>query len=332
VRGVRSPFLPVVLPLAALVASLVRWLVQGSGNLYTALNKRFYVPDPVTEWRVSTQTPIWLGLEICAIIAATAIGLAIGAFIIKRRERRLEQQSTILRAASWVVAVIPLAVPIAAFASGPGPARGVDLLPAAVAVNVESGIEGGLALSAGSYEVVHGQGSTIVGKLSAGGEAFDAVFNGDLRGTLRGNPAALDQPMTLEISVATASVDTGIAERSKHARESYLLADKFPRLTFRLERIIAARPVSAEQIAFRAAGTVEFIGRTHTVEVTGTAKRLDAAEQAHLGTRGEVMRIAAQFSLVIAETALAPDKGDFDGDRIPVQVSLVLRHTQGVVR
>jgi hypothetical protein len=332
VRGVRSPFLPVVLPLAALVASLVRWLVQGSGNLYTALNKRFYVPDPVTEWRVSTQTPIWLGLEICAIIAVTAIGLAIGAFIIKRRERRLEQQSTILRAASWVVAVIPLAVPVAAFASGPGPARGVDLLPPAVAVNVESGIAGGLALSAGTYEVVHGQGSTVVGKLSAGGEAFDAVFNGDLRGTWRGNPAALDQPMTLEISVATASVDTGIAERSKHARESYLLADKFPRLTFRLERIIAARPVSAEQIAFRAAGTVEFIGRTHTVEVTGTAKRLDAAEQAHLGTRGEVMRIAAQFSLVIAETALAPDKGDFDGDRIPVQVSLVLRHTQGVVR
>jgi polyisoprenoid-binding protein YceI len=329
---VRSPLLPVVLPLAALIASLVRWLVQGSGNLYTALEKRFYVPDPVTEWRVSTQTPIWLGLEVCAIIAALAIGLAVGAVLIKRRERRTGQRATILRAASWLVAVVPLAVPIAAFAGGPGPARGVDLLPPRAAVNVESGIEGKLSLSAGTYELVPGQGSAITAKLSAGGEAFDAVFTGDLRGSWRGNPQALDQSMNLEISVATASVDTGIAERSKHARESYLLADRFPKLTFRLEQLIASRQISAEQIAFRATGTVELIGKTHPVEVTGTAKRLDATEQAHLGTRGEVMRVAAQFSLVIADTALAPDQGDFDGDRIPVQVSLVLRHTQGAVR
>lgn len=331
-RGVRSPLLPMAVPLAALIASLVRWLVQGSGNLYTALEKRFYVPDPVTEWRVSTQKPIWLGLEVCAIIAAVAVGIAVGAFVIKRRERRTERRATLLRAASWVVAVIPLAVPIAAFASGPGPARGVDLLPPRAAVNIESGIEGALALPAGTYEVVPGQGSTVVAKLSAGGEAFDAVFNGDLRGAWQGNPQALDQPTTLEVSVATASVDTGIAERSKHARESYLLAERHPKLTFRLDQVIASRQIGADQIAFRAKGSVDLIGRTHTVEVTGTVKRLDAAEQAHLGTSGEVMRIAAQLSLVIAETALAPDKGDFDGDRIPVQVSLVLRHIQGAVR
>jgi hypothetical protein len=33
--------------------------------------------------------------------------------------------------------------------------------------------------------------------------------------------------------------------------------------------------------------------------------------------------------LVIKETALAKDAGDFDGDQIPIQVSLVMRHTSG---
>jgi len=32
---------------------------------------------------------------------------------------------------------------------------------------------------------------------------------------------------------------------------------------------------------------------------------------------------------VIKETALANDAGDFDGDRFPIHVSLVMRHTSG---
>ena len=44
---------------------------------------------------------------------------------------------------------------------------------------------------------------------------------------------------------------------------------------------------------------------------------------------GGVLLVQAAFSVVIKETVLASDASDFDGDRIPIQVSLVMRHTSG---
>src|SRR5882724_8534144 len=111
---VTSPFAPVVLAIAALIGALVRWQVQGSRNVYTALHKRFYIPDPDLGWQVSTRHPIWLGLEICAVIAAIAVALVVVGWLIRRREARHGRTAMALRAASWLVALAPLAVPIAA--------------------------------------------------------------------------------------------------------------------------------------------------------------------------------------------------------------------------
>lgn len=324
----RSPFAPVVLPLAALIAALVRWWMQGSGNLYTALSKRFFVPDPDLGWRESVFHPIWLGLEVCAIIAAIAIGLAVGALVIRKLEAR-RGRMTMLRVLSWVVAAAPLIVPIAAFSSGPGVSGGRDTLPADRAVAVETGIEGALDAPAGRYEVVPHAGTVISAQLSAGGETFDARFVGGVAGTWQGNPRDLTTPMTAEVRADTASVDTGIGERSKHAREGYLLADKYPRITFTLGEVIASRPDAPGRLAFRAKGTVGLIGRVHPVEITGVISHPDTAALARLGLTGAHLLVQADFALLIKDTALAPDAGDFDGDRIPIHVSLVLRHTGG---
>jgi hypothetical protein len=77
----RSRFAPAAVAGAALVAAVVRWGLQGSGNLYTAFAKRFYVPDPDLGWRVSTRHPIWIGLDACAVIAV----IAVVALVIRRR-------------------------------------------------------------------------------------------------------------------------------------------------------------------------------------------------------------------------------------------------------
>ncbi len=325
----RSPFAPVILPIAALIAALVRWLMQGSGNVYTALDKRFYIPDPDLGWRVSPQHPIWLGLEICAVIAAIAIALVAGGWIIRRRESRTGRRATILRAASWVVAGIPLAVPIAAFATGSGPPGAVDTLPASTIKGIEAGIVGMIEAPAGRYEVVEHTGTSITAHLSAGHETFDARFAGGIRGAWQGDPHDLTQPTVSEISVEAASVDTGIDERSNHARESYLLAAKHPRITVALDKVVGARQAGANTVEFRALGTLGLIGKTHAIEVTGTLKKADAASLARLGLSGEILLVKADFAIVIKQTALASDAGDFDGDRIPIQVSLVLRRTSG---
>jgi len=311
-------FLPVVLVVAALLASLARWALQGSHNIYTALAKRFYVPDPDLGWRISNQHPLWLGLEICAVLLATAIGLALVLVFVRRK---------IVAIGAHVVGVLTLAVPILAFASGARPIGGKDTLPPSAAVKLEGGIEGALGAPAGDYAVVSHAGTAVTAHLSAGGEAFDARF-GDVTGTWHGDPHDLAKPVHAEISVATASVDTGVGERSKHAREKYLVADQFPRITVEILKVLAVRQTSANEIAFRAAGTANLMNKAHAIEITGVMQQPDAAALQRLGVSGDVLLVQADFSLVIAETALSADAHDFDGDRFPVHVSLVLRRIQ----
>ncbi len=321
----RSPFAPVLLALFALTAALARWAVQGSGNLYTAVAKRFYVPDPDLGWKIAPEHPVWLGLEVCAIIAAIALGLAVGGLVIRKLEIRRGNRHRALRLVAWVVAAAPLVIPAVAFLSGDAPAGARDVLPAARAVALEQGVRGSLDLPAGTYAVTAHSGNAITAKLTAGGEAFDARFAGDLAGSLAIDPRALATPITGEISVATASVDTGIGERSKHAREGYLLAATHPRLSFTLGTLIAARQDTPNIVAFRTSGTITLIGKNQPVEVIGTLSRPDAAGLARLGLTGDVLIVNAQLSLRIKDTALAPDAADFDGELIPVTVTLMLR-------
>ena len=328
-QGVKSPFAPAVLPIAALIAALVRWQVQGSRNMYTALDKRFYVPDPDLGWRVSAEHPIWLGLEVCAVIAAIAVGLAAAGWILRRREARHGHRATLMRAASWFVAGVPLVVPIVAFASGAGPGNGVDTLPAATIRGIEAGITGTLDAPAGRYEVVAHAGTAITAHLSSGHEAFDARFGGAIRGAWQGDPRDLTRPVTAEVSVEAASVDTGIDLRSEHARKEYLFTDKYPQISVTIDRLLAARAAGADTVGFRAHGTLGLIGKTHAIEITGTLKKPDAAALARLRLSGDIVLVQADFAVVIKETALAGDAGTFDGDRIPVHVSLVMRHTSG---
>ena len=96
--------------------------------------------------------------------------------------------------------------------------------------------------------------------------------------------------------------------------------------------MLAANQAGPGAIRFRAHGTLSLIGKTHSIEVTGTMKKPDAAalERLHLtGLGGDVLLVQAEFPVVIKETALAKDAGDFDGEQIPIQVSLVMRHTGG---
>jgi hypothetical protein len=315
--------------MVALLAALARWRIQGSHNLYTAIAKRFYVPDPDLGWQISPQHPFWIGLEVCALIIALAAGLVIAGWFIRRREAKFGRRTTGLRAATWVAGVLPLVIPILAFASGAGPANGIDSLPDSTIRGIESGITGLIDAPAGRYEVVTHPGTSITAHLSAGHETFDAQFGGGIRGAWQGDPHALSQPIGGEISVEAASVDTGIDLRSTHARDEYLHADRYPRISVALDRVLAATQAGPNTIGFRAHGTVGLIGKTHSIEITGTMKKPETAALARLKLTGDVLLVQADFSILIKETALAGDAGDFDGDRIPVHVSLVMRHTSG---
>ncbi len=324
----KSPFLPAAAPLVAMIACLVRWWLQGSHNLYTAVDKRFYVPDPDLGWRVSSAHPIWVGLDACAVLAAIAVGLALGGWIIRRRESR-RTRAPVLRAVAWVLGAASLAAPLAAYASGSRPTSALDALPIETAQTpTTSTITGGLDAPAGRYEVVAHDGTSISAHLAAGGEIFDARFASDIHGFWQGNPHDLTAPMAADVSVAAASVDTGVRSRSRHAR-GYLDADSYPRIELRLDRVLAAQPAGTNGVAFRAHGTLSLIGRKHSIEIVGTLVRADAAALARLALTGSILLVKATFSISIKDTALAAHASAFDGDLIPISVSLVLRYTGG---
>jgi hypothetical protein len=327
-RRLRSPFLAAVPALVALVASSLRWWLQGSGNLYTATSRRAYVADPDLGWRVVTGGPPWLGLEVLAIVLAVAAAIAAGAWLVQRLERGGSRR-TVLRGVLWTAGVVPLAVPLWAFAGGFGPAGARDALPSRIAdAPTGDAITGALDAPAGRWEVAAHHGSAITARVSAGGEAFDARFEAGISGHWTGDPGNLGAPMTAAVIVPTASVDTGVGMRTASARDDYLQASRHPILSFRLGQLVAAAPRADGGVGFRADGVIGLVGREHPVEVTGALRVLDAEARARLGLEAgtPAMHAEAELRVRIPDTALASDAGDFDGDEIPVQVSLVLVH------
>lgn len=322
----RSPFAPLALPLLALVAGAARWLVQGSGNLYTSLAKRFYVPDPDFGWREAAARPVWLGLEALALLAGVVAALLVAALWIRRRQRA-GKTPRLLRTLAWSVSPLPLIVPLAAFASGGAPAGAKDALPmGATAAAPQTGIEGALPLPAGEYELLAHRGTVITAKIKAGGDELEARFAGDPRGTWQVDPSDLSRPMQAEVSVASASVDTGIDLRTEHAKKDYLKVSAHPRIGFRLTHLVAARQDGPSLVAFRGVGQIELLGQQTEVEITGNLVAADAAQQARLELPAEraVVLVSANFVLPVTKTALSP--GDYDTDKFPVSVSLVLAH------
>lgn len=315
-------------PALAVVATLVRWMIQGRGNVYTYVTSPYYLADRDVGSRMIEDGPVSIGLDAIVALSCYAVALLIGAMVLRRWERRRGAPLPIPRAVHWGLALIPLLVPAWAFASGSFPPGASFTPPVGLVEAPADSITGSLAgLPAGTYQVTPHAGTSLTARLKAGGEAFDARFARDIEGTWRGAPADLRQPMSADISVATAAVDTGIELRTKHAREEYLHGGQHPRIGFHLDRLLGAGPAPGGGVAYRAEGTVALMGKRHPVAVTGALLPTDEAARRRLGfaPTDAVFRATAHFELKIHETGLASDAGDFDGDVIPIEVSLVLR-------
>jgi hypothetical protein len=327
----RSSYWAASLSLAALAAAVARWLVQGSGNVYTALTKRFYVPDPDLGWRVADGGPLWIGLEAIALIAAWTVFIAASAWILRfwarRKDRGVPRVAVV---ALWVLAALPLPLPAYAFVTGLGPARAVEQLPEGASAQAPtSGIEGTLPLPAGTYNVIPHRGTSVTARVSAGKETFDARFGKGITGTWTLVPDDLATSAVAELQLDPTVVDTGITLRSQHARDEYLRSATYPRIKLRITRLVAARQDSPTHVAFRAEAALEFLGDTLTVEVTGNLRVPDDAGRQRLGfaAGAPVVLVDADLAVTVGGTRLREDADSFDSDRIPIHVSLVLTNS-----
>ena len=327
-RSSRSPYWASIPAALAQLASVARWVMQGSSNLSTAPDTRFYLPDPDLGWRIASERPVWLGLDLIAMVAGLTVALGAGAWFVRRREQARGQTWRAARVALSAPSVLALIVPIWAFASGAQPEGAREHLPAGVIGPAPGGFEGALAgASAGTYELVAASESSITAHVKAGGDAFDSRFAGNLAATVMFDPSDLAAPVSARVRVDAASVDTGTKTRSRHAASAdYLDAEKYPEIAVEIVRLTSTRQgASASEIVFWADGALTFMDKRIEVPVQGVLRALDDAGRQRIGSTKPAIVVTAEFTLLVGRTSLAI--ADFDSDRIPIQTVLIMAQT-----
>lgn len=327
-RSSRSPYWALIPPVLALAASVARWLMQGSNNLYTTPGKRFYLPDPDLGWRIAPESPAWLGLDAIAALAGFTAALGAVAWFVRQREQTQGRTWSGGRRGLWALSVVTLLVPIWAFTGGTRPEGAREELPAGVIGPSPGGFEGSLAgAPAGTYEVVPDSQSSITARIKAGGEEFDATLTGNLAGTVIFDPRDLEAPVSARVRVDAASVDTGLKMRSEHAAsEDYLDAPKHPEISLEIVRLTSTRQgASTSEIVFWADGALTLMGKRMEVPVQGTVRALDEAGRQRIGSTKPAIVVTAELTLVLADSPLSPQ--DFNRDRIPIRAVLIMVQT-----
>jgi len=313
---------PALVPCLAALLGLVRWLWQGTSNLYTKLSLQPYLPDADLGWRRSEDSHLWLGLDVIAICLAVAFGVVVVTYFV--RKKGFARVSLAME----VLAGLVILVPLFALLGGSPPDNARETQPRENIRSIASGIRGSLpSLPSGRYVIIEQKDAAVAAQLVAGGEKFEARFAGGLRGFLQFDPSDLSKPLSAEIEVEAKSVKTGIDLRDTHALEE-LKPDKYPTLRFKFGQLTSAQN-EGETLLFEAAGQVFLGGRTHELPISGSIQRISPALSEKLGVSRDSphILIKASLSLNLADTIIEND-GTFDTNEVPVLITLLLKHME----
>jgi polyisoprenoid-binding protein YceI len=316
----------------------LRWILQGSRDgvvVYSDIARAFWVADPTLGWVETQQRWVWLGLDGLGLVVGLLVG-AVTMHVLARRHAAaaasgrpgLGQRAWLgktlrgLALAGAAALIVAPVLPVWAFVSGFPPEGAERLLPskAAPVASTEVGAKvEALAAPAGEWTVVEVPANLLVARITAGGETFDGKFTG-VTGSVQLDPAELARS-SATFEVKSASVDTGVELRNKHARE-YLDAEKFATIRLVVPALTKVDGAGARR-DLSATGRVEMMGRVIDVALTGAIAVLDAAQRKELGVSApEALLVTASFQLPIAKTAL--DRSDFDGDALTLNGRFVL--------
>ncbi|MFT7582132.1 MAG: polyisoprenoid-binding protein YceI, partial [Myxococcota bacterium] len=317
--------------LAATAGAGARYLLQGDSNVYTNTAQTFYAKqDEVIGWVALDETRVWLGLEALGILAAVMVGTFVAvrfAGFALRRVAKGKWNPTAGRVAmiaaglGALFCMVSPAVPITAFASGFPPSGARTTFTAAEAPNTIPNptptvvkAAGPLAVNtlAGTYKVTRvDKVSLVVAKVEAGGETFDATF-----GPAAGQATVVASDFaksTATFEVPSASVDTGIALRTSHAKD-YLKISDFASITVQVNGLgtldAGTAPSTGDAktrpspVTFQSSAKVTLMGKTLDRPVSGDVTVLTAERRAALKLTGEMdaLLVNASLGLPIKET------------------------------
>ena len=139
----------------------------------------------------------------------------------------------------------------------------------------------------------------------------------DFSGTIQFDDAHPEQS-SVSLSINTASIDTGVADRDAHLRsDDFFSADKHPAITFSSS---AVAKKSAERHDVEGTLTIRGTAKTLTVPVTFLGAATDPWGNARVGFEGEITVNRKDFGL--NWNAALETGGFLVGDDVKISVSL----------
>jgi len=292
----------------------LRYLVQGTSQVWTDTARALYVQDTNLGWVPTSEGWIWLGLEGLGVFAGVLIGSLFMGWLGWRGVRGSRVFKVLGTISAAVLFVAPV-LPALAFIGGMPPSGAVAVLPQASPASAEAvgrPGDGPLALPLTARRWVpspNPEHILVVAQLTAGGEIFDAKFS-PLQGSIDLKPEA---PMTTSFTLGAdpASVSTGIPLRDSHAR-GYLEAETHKRIEVMaggLESVSAT--TTPDEYIWTATMTISLMGRSLKVPATGKVRILPAQARKDLQlTVSEAMVVEGALDVTIADTPIDPELFD----------------------
>lgn len=123
-------------------------------------------------------------------------------------------------------------------------------------------------------------------------------------GTVRVDPEDVLSSTAAEFEVDLTALDTGIPRRNRDMREQYLETDRFPKIRFRLDRVVEAgqaRLPDGQPVPVRAVGTVHLHGATRQEEVALRVTYFREGERTRVRLPGNLLRIEGRFDLQLKD-------------------------------
>ena len=141
-----------ILPCVSAGLALIRWLWQDTGNVWSKLDLKVYLPDPDLGWRRTEMGYTWIGLDSIAVLLCLAVGVYIVARVLQGRRGRGVLWG---QRAAQCVAAASLLLPAYAFWGGLPESGAKETRPTAVIEAPTGGVNASLVgAPSGRYVVV----------------------------------------------------------------------------------------------------------------------------------------------------------------------------------
>ena len=157
--------------------------------------------------------------------------------------------------------------------------------------------------------------------------ALDEVdgLSTEITGTISFNVSDVKNTLQGEISLPTASLQTGIKMRDKDLKEpKWLDAERYPTISFKVVKVLSITPVSKNKLDAKVLGDFSLHGDTNQIPVDVAMTYLDESPQTEARAPGDLLGVSAKFKITLSKYGVKNMiLGKRVADNINIEVNIV---------